>query len=60
MRSDPEPGDLVANAEAEEEIYPVLIVKEDGALLKSSDDDVMKQSGDISMRVCLSMLAVYH
>lgn len=35
------------NAEAGEKICPVLIVKEDGALLDPSDDNVLKQSGNI-------------
>jgi hypothetical protein len=34
-------------AEAGEEIETILIVKENGALLDSSDDNVLKQSGDI-------------
>jgi hypothetical protein len=34
-------------AETGEEIFPVLIIKEDGAPLDPSDDDVLKQAGDI-------------
>ena len=33
--------------ESGEEIVPVLIVKENGALFDPSDDDVLQQTGDI-------------
>ena len=33
--------------EAGEKIYPILIIKEDRAPLNASDDNVLKQSGDI-------------
>jgi len=47
------------NAEAGEKICPVLIVKEDGALLDPSDDNVLKQSGNIYAGMSRHK-AVYH
>jgi hypothetical protein len=40
-------GLLQEEAEAGKEIEAILIVKEDGSLLDSSDDNVLKQTGDI-------------